>query len=60
MTSISMIIGVIPLVLASGYGANAKNSIGIVIIGGLSIGTFFTIFFIPVLYVLLNKNIKNK
>ena len=50
MTTVAMICGAIPLVLASGAGAASRNSIGIVIVGGLAVGTLFTIFVIPVLY----------
>jgi hydrophobic/amphiphilic exporter-1 (mainly G- bacteria), HAE1 family len=50
MTSLATICGAVPLVFASGAGAAARNSIGLVIIGGMSMGTIFTIFVIPVLY----------
>ena len=50
MTSIATICGAVPLVLADGAGAASRNSIGLVIIGGMLIGTLFTIFVIPVLY----------
>ena len=50
MTSIATICGAIPLILASGAGAGARNSIGLVIVGGMLLGTLFTIFVIPVLY----------
>ncbi len=50
MTSIATIFGAIPLVLANGAGAAARNSIGLVIVGGMLLGTLFTIFVIPVLY----------
>ncbi|RTK92354.1 MAG: efflux RND transporter permease subunit [Rickettsiales bacterium] len=50
MTSIATICGAIPLVLANGAGAGARNSIGLVIVGGMLIGTLFTVFVIPVLY----------
>ncbi|MGC0372175.1 MAG: hypothetical protein DGJ47_000881, partial [Rickettsiaceae bacterium] len=50
MTTLSAVIGAVPLLLESGAGAAARESIGLVIVGGLSIGTLFTIFVIPVLY----------
>ena len=50
MTTMATICGAIPLVLASGAGAGARNSIGLVIVGGMFIGTAFTLFVIPVLY----------
>ena len=55
MTSIATIVGSIPLALASGHGAAAKQSIGIVISGGMFFGTLFTIFVIPTLYIMIHK-----
>lgn len=55
MTSIATIFGATPLVLASGAGAESRNSIGLVIVGGMLIGTLFTIFVIPVLYQTFKK-----
>ena len=55
MTSIATICGAIPLVLASGAGAAARNSIGLVIVGGMLVGTLSTIFVIPVLYQTFKK-----
>lgn len=55
MTNIATICGAVPLVLASGAGAASRNSIGLVIIGGVLVGTMFTIFVIPVLYQTLKK-----
>ncbi|NDB82907.1 MAG: efflux RND transporter permease subunit, partial [Alphaproteobacteria bacterium] len=55
MTSIATIVGAVPLVLATGAGAAARNSIGLVITGGMSVGTIFTIFVIPVLYASCKK-----
>lgn len=50
MTSLAMILGAIPLALATGAGAESRSSIGWVIVGGMTIGTFFTLFVIPVVY----------
>lgn len=55
MTSIATIFGALPLVLAKGAGAESRNSIGLVIVGGMLIGTLFTIFVIPVLYQTFKK-----
>jgi len=55
MTTFATIFGSIPLIFASGAGAAARNSIGIVIVFGMLIGTFFTIFVIPVLYQTFKK-----
>ena len=50
MTSFSTIIGIMPLVIASGAGAASRQAIGITIVSGFAIGTFFTLFVLPVLY----------
>ncbi len=50
MTTLATIFGAMSLVIASGAGAEAQKSIGLVIVGGMTIGTLFTIFVIPVLY----------
>lgn len=50
MTLISTVIGAVPLILASGAGAEARQSIGWVIFGGLGIAGFFTLFLTPVIY----------
>ena len=55
MTSIATIFGALPLVLAKGAGAESRNSIGLVIVGGMLIGTLFTIFVIPILYQTFKK-----
>lgn len=53
MTTASMIAGLIPLLYASGAGAIARFSIGMVIVAGLGIGTLFTLFVLPVIYTFL-------
>ncbi len=53
MTSAATVLGHFPLVLVSGPGAEARNSIGIVLVAGMLIGTFFTLFVVPALYQLL-------
>ena len=55
MTSIATICGAMPLIMASGAGAASRNSIGLVIVGGMLLGTLFTIFVIPVLYQTFKK-----
>ena len=50
MTSFSTIIGIMPLVIASGAGAASRQAIGITIVSGFSIGTLFTLFVLPVIY----------
>jgi len=50
MTTAAMVLGAIPLVIASGAGAAGRRSMGIVIFSGLSIGTLFTLFVVPAVY----------
>lgn len=53
MTTLATILGAAPLALASGPGSQARHAIGIVIVGGLLFGTLFTLFVIPVAFVLI-------
>jgi multidrug efflux pump len=53
MTSAATVFGHLPLVFVTGPGAQARNSIGIVLVAGMAIGTLFTLFVVPSLYVLL-------
>ncbi len=56
MTSVATVVGHFPLTLVTGAGAVARNSIGIVLVGGMTIGTFFTLFVVPSVYVLIAKD----
>jgi multidrug efflux pump len=56
MTTAAMVVGLIPLLLASGAGAASRLSIGIVIVAGMSIGTLFTLFVLPTVYTVLAKD----
>ncbi len=56
MTSVATIAGHFPLVLVTGAGAAARNSIGLVLVGGMAIGTVFTLFVLPSLYMLMAKD----
>src|SRR6202012_5365434 len=56
MTTASMVLGVLPLVVASGAGAVGRNHMGLVIFTGISIGTLFTLFVVPAMYLLLGAN----
>ena len=58
MTTAAMIAGLIPLLYASGAGAEQRFSIGIVIVAGLAIGTLFTLFVLPVIYSYLAQHHK--
>jgi multidrug efflux pump len=51
MTTAATVMGHFPLVLATGPGAGARNSIGIVLVSGMVIGSFFTLFVVPAIYV---------
>jgi multidrug efflux pump len=48
-----MVLGVVPLIVASGAGAASRFNMGLVIASGLSIGTLFTLFVVPTFYILL-------
>jgi len=55
MTTAATVIGHFPLVLATGPGAGARNSIGIMLVSGMIIGTMFTLFVVPSIYMLVAK-----
>ena len=55
MTTAATVIGHFPLVLAKGPGAGARNSIGIMLVSGMIIGTLFTLFVVPSIYMLVAK-----
>jgi multidrug efflux pump len=55
MTSISTILGAVPIAFATGAGAETRQPMGTVIVGGLAIATFMTLFVIPISYILLDK-----
>ena len=59
MTSSSTILGLIPLALASGEGANGRVAMGTAVIGGLLISTFLTLFLIPAMYIYLSTDRKS-
>ncbi|BBB15753.1 acriflavin resistance protein [Candidatus Rickettsiella viridis] len=56
MTTASMVLGVIPLILATGAGAISRFNIGLVIATGISIGTLFTLFVVPAMYLFLAQD----
>jgi multidrug efflux pump len=56
MTTVATVVGHFPLTLVTGAGAVARNSIGIVLVGGMTIGTLFTLFIVPSLYVLIARD----
>jgi len=58
MTTAATVVGHFPLVLAKGPGAGARNSIGIMLVSGMIIGTVFTLFVVPSIYVLVARRHK--
>jgi multidrug efflux pump len=56
MTTVATVAGHFPLTLVTGAGAMARNSIGLVLVAGMAIGTFFTLFVVPSLYMLIAKD----
>mgnify|MGYP006081556717 CR=1 FL=1 len=55
MTTGAMVLGAVPLALATGAGSEGREQIGMVIVGGLLFGSFFTLFVVPVVYTLLSR-----
>jgi multidrug efflux pump len=55
MTTAATVVGHFPLILATGPGAGARNSIGMMLVSGMIIGTAFTLFVVPSIYVLVAK-----
>ena len=56
MTSVATVAGHFPLTLVTGAGAAARNSIGLVLVGGMAIGTIFTLLILPSVYILLARD----
>jgi len=56
MTSVATICGHFPLTLVRGPGAAARNSIGLVLVAGMAMGTAFTLFFVPAIYILFARD----
>jgi multidrug efflux pump len=56
MTTAAMVLGVLPLVFATGAGASGRHDMGLVIFSGLSIGTLFTLFVVPGVYMLVGAD----
>lgn len=56
MTTVATVVGHFPLILASGPGAGSRNSIGIMLVSGMIIGTIFTLFIVPAIYVVFSKD----
>jgi multidrug efflux pump len=60
MTSLAFTMGMVPLVLASGAGAASRIAVGTGVMGGMIAATVFGIFLIPMLYLLVRRNISRK
>jgi multidrug efflux pump len=60
MTTAAMVLGVVPLITASGAGAVSRYNIGLVIATGISIGTLFTLFVVPAVYMFLADDLSKK
>jgi len=56
MTTAAMVFGVLPLVIASGAGAAGRHAMGLVIFTGMAIGTLFTLFVVPGVYMLVGQD----
>ena len=56
MTTAAMVVGLVPLLFASGAGANSRFGLGVVIVSGMLVGTLFTLFVLPTVYTLLARN----
>ena len=55
MTTAAMVLGVLPLIFASGAGAVSRFNIGLVIASGIAIGTLFTLFVVPAVYLMIGQ-----
>ena len=60
MTSVSTILGLVPLAFATGEGANGRIAMGISVVGGMLISTFLTMFIVPAVYSYISTNRKNQ
>jgi len=56
MTTVAMLMAMVPLLLATGPGSVSRSQMGLVIFSGLGLGTLFTLFVVPAVYVLLAKD----
>lgn len=59
MTTCAMVLGAVPLMFATGSGFEMRRQIGAVVVWGMVVGTFFTLFAVPLLYNVMSKTKKN-
>lgn len=57
MTTAAMVLGVFPLIMASGAGAASRHDLGLVIASGLTVGTLFTLFVVPTMYTFITRKV---
>ena len=57
MTTFATVLGVLPLLLAFGAGANSRFAIGLMIAAGMSVGTLFTLFVLPAFYLIISNSL---
>jgi multidrug efflux pump subunit AcrB len=60
MTTVAMVLGVVPLIIATGAGSGSRFCIGLVIAAGMTIGTCFTLFVVPAMYSLLAEKVTHE
>jgi multidrug efflux pump len=60
MTTGAMVLGAVPLAIASGAGAESRHQLGWVIVGGMTFGTFLTLFVLPMIYSYLHRTPKHE
>lgn len=60
MTSISTVLGLLPLALATGEGANGRIAMGVAVVGGMLVSTFLTLFVVPAMYIYLSTDREKK
>jgi multidrug efflux pump len=60
MTTFAMVLGALPLVIASGAGAESRQQIGWVIVGGMSFGTLLTLFVVPSVYAIIGRQARHE